>query len=109
MSFCIYAIVLSGITVLLLGMVFLTPLAKMIGAVHLFRSIGFIKESTIRLAFGNFINIIFDFVWIVLLKWGTAGAVAWNHQYDNQLFSGIGKSGQIPAYYRHEKCRVVHP
>ena len=44
------------------------------GAVHLFRSLGFIKESTIGLALGNSINIVFDFVFIVLWGWGTAGA-----------------------------------
>ena len=44
------------------------------GLVHLFRSLGFIKESTIGLALGNSVNIIFDFVFIVLLGWGTAGA-----------------------------------
>ncbi len=102
LNFCIYGIVLSGIAILLFGMIFLKPLAKIIGAdsenmvytcdylkyifigapfimlsngaVHLFRSVGFIKESTIGLALGNFINILFDFVFIVLLKWGTAGA-----------------------------------
>lgn len=35
------------------------------GLVHLFRSLGFMKESTIGLALGNTINIIFDFVFIV--------------------------------------------
>ena len=44
------------------------------GLVHLFRSLGFIKESTIGLALGNTINIVFDFVLIVLLDQGTAGA-----------------------------------
>ena len=37
-------------------------------------SIGFIKESTIGLALGNSINIVFDFIFIVLWGWGTAGA-----------------------------------
>ena len=44
------------------------------GLVHLFRSLGFIKESTVGLALGNTINVVFDFVFIVLLDWGTAGA-----------------------------------
>lgn len=102
LNFCNYATLISGIIILLLGVIFLKPLAKVIGAdsenitytcgylkyifigapfimlsnaaVHLFRSIGFIKESTIGLALGNFVNIVFDFVLIVLLKWGTAGA-----------------------------------
>ena len=44
------------------------------GLVHLFRSLGFIKESTIGLALGNSINIVFDYFFIVFLDWGTAGA-----------------------------------
>ena len=92
----------SGMIILLAGILFMEPIAKLSGAdaenmaytidylkyiflgapfiiisnglVHLFRSIGFIKESTIGLALGNSINIFFDFVFIVLLRWGTAGA-----------------------------------
>ena len=102
MNFCLYTMALVGIVVLLIGIFFMEPIAKLSGAnaenitytndylrfifigapfiiisnglVHLFRSIGFIKESTIGLALGNSINIIFDFIFIVLLKWGTAGA-----------------------------------
>lgn len=102
LNFCLYAMALSGIIILLAGFLFIEPIARLSGAdaknmaytsdylkyiflgapfiilsnglVHLFRSIGFIKESTIGLAFGNSINIIFDFVFIVLLGWGTAGA-----------------------------------
>lgn len=102
MNFCLYAMAFVGIIVLLVGILFTEPIAKLSGAnaenmaytneylkfifigapfiiisnglVHLFRSVGFIKESTIGLALGNSINIVFDFVFIVLLKWGTAGA-----------------------------------
>lgn len=102
MNFCLYAMAFAGIIVLLVGILFTEPIAKLSGAnaenmaytneylkfifigapfiiisnglVHLFRSVGFIKESTIGLALGNSINIVFDFVFIVLLKWGTAGA-----------------------------------
>lgn len=102
LNFCLYAMALSGIIILLAGILFMEPIARRSGAsaenmaytndylkyiflgapfiilsnglVHLFRSIGFIKESTVGLAFGNSINIIFDFVFIVLLNWGTAGA-----------------------------------
>lgn len=102
LNFCLYAMVLSGIMILLAGILFMEPIAGLAGAdaenmaytreylkyiflgapfiilsnglVHLFRSLGFIKESTIGLALGNSINIIFDFVFIVLLDWGTAGA-----------------------------------
>ena len=102
LNFCLYAMVFSGIFILLTGILFMIPIARLSGAdtenmaytndylkyiflgapfiiisnglVHLFRSIGFIKESTIGLALGNSINILFDFVFIVLLGWGTAGA-----------------------------------
>ena len=102
LNFCLYSMMFAGIIVLLVGIIFTEPIAKLSGAdaenivytndylryifigapfiiisnglVHLFRSIGFIKESTIGLALGNSINIIFDFVFIVLLKCGTAGA-----------------------------------
>ena len=102
LNFCLYAMALSGIMILLTGILFMEPIAVLSGAdaenmdytkdylkyiflgapfiilsnglVHLFRSMGFIKESTIGLALGNSINIVFDFVFIVLLDWGTAGA-----------------------------------
>ena len=102
LNFCLYSMMFAGIIVLLVGIIFTEPIAKLSGAdaenivytndylryifigapfiiisnglVHLLRSIGFIKESTIGLALGNSINIIFDFVFIVLLKCGTAGA-----------------------------------
>ena len=102
LNFCLYSMIFAGIIILLVGIIFTEPIAKLSGAdaenivytndylryifigapfiiisnglVHLFRSIGFIKESTIGLALGNSINIIFDFVFIVLLKCGTAGA-----------------------------------
>lgn len=102
LNFCLYAMMIAGIVILLAGFLFMKPIAKISGAdaenmaytydylkyifigapfiilsnglVHLFRSLGFIKESTIGLALGNSVNIIFDFVFIVLLGWGTAGA-----------------------------------
>ncbi len=102
LNFCLYAMVSAGIMILLTGIVFMEPIAKISGAdaeniaytyeylnyiflgapfiilsngfVHLFRSLGFIKESTIGLALGNTVNIVFDFIFIVLLNWGTAGA-----------------------------------
>ena len=86
LNFCVYAMAIAGITILLAGVVFMQPIAKLSGAdaenmaytcdylkyiflgapfiiisngaVHLFRSIGFIKESTIGLALGNSIFII---------------------------------------------------
>lgn len=102
LNFCLYAMVLAGIIILLAGILFMEPIAKISGAdaenmvythdylkyiflgapfiilsngfVHLFRSLGFIKESTIGLVLGNSVNIIFDYIFIVLLGWGTAGA-----------------------------------
>lgn len=102
MNFCVYAMVLAGVIVLVLGLAFMGPLAQMVGAdaenlgytcdyllyifigapfimlangfVHLFRSVGLIKESTVGLVLGNAINIVLDYVFIVLLNGGTAGA-----------------------------------
>lgn len=44
------------------------------GFVHLFRSVGLIKESTIGLVLGNVINIVLDYIFIAIFGWGTAGA-----------------------------------
>lgn len=102
MNFCIYAMTAAGIITLVLGLLFLHPLAQISGAdtdnmaytcdylkwlfigapfimlangfVHLFRSIGLIKEGTIGLVLGNVINMVLDYVFIAILGWGTAGA-----------------------------------
>ena len=102
LNFCVYAMAIAGIITLVLGLVFLQPLAKIAGAdadniiytcdylkwifigapfimlangfVHLFRSVGLIKEGTIGLILGNAINIVLDYVFIAILGWGTAGA-----------------------------------
>ena len=102
LNFCLYAMTASGVVILLAGMAFLRPIAALSGAdaenmaytcdylryiflgapfiilsngaVHLFRSLGLIRESTIGLALGNAVNIVFDCVFIVLWGWGTAGA-----------------------------------
>lgn len=102
MNFCVYAMAFSGIVTLVLGLIFLQPLAKVSGAdaenmvytcdylkwifagapfimmangfVHLLRSVGLIKESTVGLVLGNGINMILDYVFIVVFGWGTAGA-----------------------------------
>ncbi len=102
MSFCVYAMVIAGIITLAVGLVFLQPLAKLSGAdtdniiytcdylkwifigapfimlangfVHLFRSAGLIKESTVGLVLGNVINMALDYIFIAVLGWGTAGA-----------------------------------
>lgn len=102
MNFCVYAMAIAGIVTLVLGLIFLQPLAKLSGAdadniaytcdylkwifigapfimlangfVHLFRSVGLIKESTVGLVLGNGINMILDYIFIAFLGWGTAGA-----------------------------------
>ncbi len=101
-NFCFYAMVIAGVITLLTGLLCIQPLAIGIGAeetnlmytcdylkyifigapfimvsngmVHLFRSAGLIKQSTTGLILGNAINIIFDYVFIVLFQMGTAGA-----------------------------------
>lgn len=102
MNFCVYGMAIAGMITLVLGLVFLQPLAKVSGAdaentaytcnylkwifagapfimlangfVHLFRSAGLIKEGTIGLVLGNVINMVLDYVFIAILGWGTAGA-----------------------------------
>ena len=102
MNFCVYAMALSGAVTLVLGLIFLQPLAKLSGAdadnmtytcdylkwifagapfimlsngfVHLFRSAGLIREGTIGLILGNVINMALDYIFIAVFKWGTAGA-----------------------------------
>lgn len=102
LNFCVYAMVTAGILTLILGLAFLQPLAEISGAdadnlaytcdylkwifigapfimlangfVHLFRSVGLIKESTFGLVLGNVINIVLDYIFIAILGWGTAGA-----------------------------------
>lgn len=102
MNFCVYAMALAGIVTLVCGLTFLAPLARIAGAdadnlgytceylqyiflgapfimlsngfVHLFRSAGLIRQSTIGLVLGNAVNIVLDYVFIILLQWGTAGA-----------------------------------
>lgn len=102
MNFCVYAMAAAGVITLVLGLIFLQPLAKISGAdadnisytcdylrwifagapfimlangfVHLFRSAGLIKESTIGLVLGNAINMVLDYIFIAILGWATAGA-----------------------------------
>lgn len=101
MNFCIYSIA-AGVLVLCFGLLALTPLAYVIGAdggnlaytrdylkwilagapfvmlangfPHILRSIGMIKESTIGIVLGNAVNIVLDWIFIVLFHMGTAGA-----------------------------------
>ena len=103
-SFCFYAMTIAGIIVICLGMLFITPIAKLSGAdsenlaftcdylkwiilgapfiilsngmVHIFRSTGLIKEATIGVVIGNGINIVLDWLFIVRMDMSTAGAAA---------------------------------
>lgn len=102
LNFCVYAMAAAGILTLLAGLLLLRPFAVLSeadaeniaytcsylqwiflgapfiilanGFVHLFRSVGLIKESTVGLVLGNAINMIFDYVFIAVLDWKTAGA-----------------------------------
>lgn len=101
-NFSTYAMIFSGILVLIAGLLFIRPIASVLGAdeenmgytcdylrwilmgapavmlanglVHSFRSVGLIKEATIGLALGNAVNIVLDWVLIVLMNMGTKGA-----------------------------------
>lgn len=101
-SFSTYAMFLSSIVVSFFGLLFIEQIANIIGAdttnfeytcdylrwifigsaaimlsngfVHSFRSLGLIKEATIGLVIGNGVNIVFDWIFVVSLKMGVAGA-----------------------------------
>jgi putative MATE family efflux protein len=101
-TYSTYLMALSGIIVLVIGLVLLKPIASLAGAdaenmsftsdylfwiflgapfiilsnglVHIFRSAGLIKQATTGIILGNGINIVLDWVFIVLLDMGTAGA-----------------------------------
>lgn len=102
MNFCVYAMAIAGVITLAAGLLFLRPLAEISGAdadniaytcdylkwifigtpfimlangfVHLFRSVGLIKESTVGLVLGNVVNMVLDYIFIAVFAWGTAGA-----------------------------------
>ena len=104
LNFCTYAMLLSGAATAVLGLLFLPQIARIAGAdaenmaytcdylryiflgapcimlsngfVHLFRSAGLIRESTVGLILGNGVNIVLDYVFILPLGWGAAGAAA---------------------------------
>ena len=104
MNFCTYAMVLAGLATAALGLLLLPKIAAIAGAdaenlaytcdylryiflgapfimlsngfVHLFRSAGLVRESTVGLILGNGVNILLDYVFILPLGWGAAGAAA---------------------------------
>jgi len=101
-SFCFWAMIAISILTSVIGLVFSTGIAKILGAdesnlkftvdylnyiflgcifvmlangmLHMFRSVGYIKQGTIGLILGNAINIVLDYIFIVLLNMQTAGA-----------------------------------
>ena len=104
LNFCTYAMLLSGAATAVLGLLFLPQIARIAGAdaenmaytcdylryiflgapcimlsngfVHLFRSAGLIRESTVGLILGNGVTIVLDDVFILPRGWGAAGAAA---------------------------------
>lgn len=103
-TFCAYAMAAAGILVLAIGLPLMRSIAALSGAdtenmvytcdylrwiflgapfvilangfVHIFRSTGLIKEATVGVVLGNAVNIVFDWLFIVRLHMGTAGAAA---------------------------------
>ena len=103
-TFCFYTMLIAGVLVLAAGLLFLHPIAKLAGAdsqnitytcdylrwvflgapfiilsnglVHIFRSTGLIREATVGVILGNGVNIVLDWLFIVRLQMGTAGAAA---------------------------------
>ena len=101
-TFYFYAMTAAGIIVLIAGLLFIEPIARLAGAdaenigytcdylkwiflgapfiilsnglVHIFRSTGLIREATVGAILGNAINIVLDWLFIVRFGMGTAGA-----------------------------------
>ena len=79
--FSTYAMALSGILVLVLGLLFIQPMASLLGADGENRSYTcdylrwiFLGAPAISLALGNAVNVVLDWIFIVLLAMGTKGA-----------------------------------
>lgn len=100
-SYSIYTTIFSSIFCVILGLLFLAPITNLTGAnnstfeftksylkyiiigspfimfgnslIHVFRSVGLIKQATIGLMIGNIANIVLDFVFVVFFKMGTTG------------------------------------
>lgn len=102
LNFCTYSMATSGILIFAIGLFFTNEIASLIGAdqttmvytvdylkwifigapfimmangfAHIFRSVGFVKEATVSIVLGNVVNIILDWLFIVVFGWGTMGA-----------------------------------
>lgn len=103
-NYCFYTLAISGVVTLFLGLLLVEPIARLAGAdaenivytcdylrwifigapfiilstgmAHILRSTALIKEAMISILLGNAVNILFDWIFIVLLGMGTAGAAA---------------------------------
>lgn len=101
-SFASYSSLFTGVIIMIAGLIFIGPLARVLGAdsgnyqhtvdymrflllgsipitiannlKHMIRGVAMIKQATIGAIFGNAVNIVLDYVFISLLKMGTAGA-----------------------------------
>ncbi len=101
-TFCTYAMALAGVLILVLGCLFMDKIALLAGSdmdnigytmdylrwiflgapfiiltngmVHLLRSTGLVNQATIGTVLGNGINIVLDYLFIVHMGMGTAGA-----------------------------------
>ncbi|MDO4501345.1 MAG: MATE family efflux transporter [Erysipelotrichaceae bacterium] len=101
-KFSTWAVVLAGLIIAVIGLICVEPIAKAIGTdennfiytcdylkyifigapfimlstgySHSFRSVALVKEATSGVIIGNVLNIILDYIFIVPLKMGTAGA-----------------------------------
>lgn len=101
-SYCFYTTIIVSVIIVILGLVFLSPIVNLLGADsdnaeftkdylqyiflgtpflmlggslnNIFRSAGLIRQSTVGLVIGNLTNIILDYIFIIQLDMATAGA-----------------------------------
>lgn len=100
-SYCIYTTLIVSIVSMALLFIFLSPLVNLIGAdadnasftrdylkyilfglpfvmlsnsiIHIFRSVGLVRQATVGLMLGNITNIVLDFIFVVFFHMGTVG------------------------------------
>lgn len=100
-SYCIYTTLIVSIVSMVLLFIFLSPLVNLIGAdadnasftrdylkyilfglpfvmlsnsmIHIFRSVGLVRQATVGLMLGNITNIVLDFIFVVFFHMGTVG------------------------------------
>lgn len=102
--YCLYTPIISSLIIMIFGLLLNGHIVNIIGAdadnavfshnyltlifigtpflifsnseIHIFRSAGCIRQATLGQIIGTIFNIIFDFLFIVILGWGTTGAAA---------------------------------